>query len=56
MSIATLMNILFIWESFELKVDVDVCIFTNSLLDTTIQDSSMSERSNGNTISYHTKL
>lgn len=50
MSMATLADVLSIWESFELKVEVDVYIFANSLLGTTIQDGDMSKRSNGQVV------
>ena len=45
MSITTLAGINAIWVGFVLEAEVEVCIFTNSLMGTTIQDSGMKERS-----------
>ena len=47
MSIAILASILAIWKGFELRAEVDICIFTNSLMGATIQDGGMRERSDG---------
>ena len=45
MSIATLAGILAICKGFELRTEVEICIFTNSLIDATMQDGGTRERS-----------